>query len=296
MVNRLPRRRWCSSRLPAKSNACRWREPGRSVFGVSLLEVAEDGVYRVEYSGKQTGDFKIGVFDFPALTRADAELRYPDYTGFTNKTIRDTHRISAVEGTKLNYTLQLNKPVVSARLINTEQSLSLALQTNAIAALNGFMLTNSSRYALELVDADGRTNKPSAEFVIQVLPNRPPEIKIAFPSGDQRVSSLEEMQLQGEARDDFGLLKYGLGFGVAGQSHSCLSWDRLRQPTRSASSPTRSRWKNWAWRWINWCPTLRGQRITGRMDRCDAPSAIYSSPRFARLKRFSAGSIRNSRE
>lgn len=192
------------------------------VFGVSLLEVAEDGVYRVEYSGKQTGDFKIGVFDFPALTRADAELRYPDYTGFTNKTIRDTHRISAVEGTKLNYTLQLNKPVVSARLINTEQSLSLALQTNAIAALNGFMLTNSSRYALELVDADGRTNKPSAEFVIQVLPNRPPEIKIAFPSGDQRVSSLEEMQLQGEARDDFGLLKYGLGFGVAGQEPQLL--------------------------------------------------------------------------
>jgi hypothetical protein len=38
-----------------------------------------------------------------------------------------------------------------------------------------------------------------------------------FPRGDQRVSSLEELQLQGEAKDDFGLLKYGIGFSVAAQ-------------------------------------------------------------------------------
>jgi hypothetical protein len=67
------------------------------------------------------------------------------------------------------------------------------------------------------VDADGRTNKNPTEFSIVVLPNRPPEVKVTFPRGDQRVSSLEEMQLQGEAKGDFGLLKYGVGFSVAGQ-------------------------------------------------------------------------------
>ena len=66
--------------------------------------------------------------------------------------------------------------------------------------LDDFTLTNSARYSLELVDADGRTNKMPTEFSIVVLPDRPPEVKIAFPRGDQRVSSLEEMQLQGEAQ------------------------------------------------------------------------------------------------
>jgi hypothetical protein len=187
------------------------------VFGTSLLEVSEDGRYRIEYNGKQTRDFKITVFDFPALTRADAALRYPSYTGLTNKTVRDTLRISAVEGTRLDYTLQLNKPVARARLIGKEQSLPLVLQTNAVAALDDFTLTNSARYSLELVDADGRTNKMPAEFVFQALPDRPPEVKIVFPRGDQRVSKLEEMPVQGEARDDFGLLKYGIGYSVAGQ-------------------------------------------------------------------------------
>jgi hypothetical protein len=187
------------------------------VFGASLLEVAEDGLYHVEYNGEQTRDFKISVFDYPALTHADADLHYPAYTGLTNKTIRDTQRISAVEGTRLNYTLQLNEPVTRARLVGQEQSLPLALQTNAVAVLDDFMLTNSARYSLELVDADGRTNKMPAEFVFQVIPDRPPEVKIIFPRGDQRVSKLEEMLLEGGARDDFGLLKYGLGYGVAGQ-------------------------------------------------------------------------------
>jgi hypothetical protein len=107
--------------------------------------------------------------------------------------------------------------VARARFIGKEQALPLTLQSNAVAELNPFTLTNSARYSLELVDTDGRTNKTPVEFVIQVLPDRPPDVKIAFPRGDQRVSRLEEFQLQGEARDDFGLLKYGVGFSVAGQ-------------------------------------------------------------------------------
>jgi hypothetical protein len=187
------------------------------VFGTSLLEVSEDGFYHVEYRNKKTRDYKISVFDYPVLTCADADLRFPNYTGLTNQTIRDTHRISAVEGTRLTYALELNKPVTRARFIGKEQMLALGVQTNAVAVLNDFTLTNSARYWLELVDSAGRTNKTPVEFVIQVLPDLPPEVKITFPRGDPRVSSLEELQLQGEARDDFGLLKYGFGLGVAGQ-------------------------------------------------------------------------------
>ncbi len=188
------------------------------VFGASLLEVVEDGLYRVEYGASKTRDYKINVFDYPALTRADAGLNYPNYTGLTNQTIRDTHRISAVEGTRLTYTLALNKPVARARFISKDTDLALVVQSNAVAALNDFTLTNSARYSLELVDTAGRTNKTPFEFVLKVLPNRPPEVKLVFPPGDPRVSSLEELALQGEARDDFGLLKYGVGFGVAGQA------------------------------------------------------------------------------
>jgi len=193
------------------------RQLADPVFGASLPNITEQGLYRIEYGTHKTSDYKIGVYDYPALTRADASLQYPEYTGLTNQTIRDTLRVSAVEGTRLTYTLQLNKPVASARFIGKTETLALEVQTNPVALLNQFPLTNSARYTLELVDADGRTNKFSTEFSMVALPDRPPEVKVTFPHGDQRVSSLEELELEGEAKAEFGLLKCGIGYSVAGQ-------------------------------------------------------------------------------
>jgi hypothetical protein len=190
------------------------------VFGASLSEVSEEGHYRVEYEGKKTGDFKVSVFDFPALVRADAQLRYPKYTGMTNETIPDTRRVTAIEGTVLNYTFQLNKPVATAALVSTNQSLNLnlnlTLRDGAVALLPDYIMTNGARYTLALKDADGRSSKFPADIVIRILTNRPPELKLIFPQGDQRVTRLEELQLKAEARGEFGLLKYGIGYGLAG--------------------------------------------------------------------------------
>jgi hypothetical protein len=186
------------------------------VFGASVPEVSEPGVYHIEYRGKKTRDYKIVVFEFPALVRADAELRYPTYTGLTNRTIRDTLRVSAVEGSRLSYTLLLNKSVARARWVGKDHSLALVAQSNAVALLPEFWLTHSARYSLELIDADGLSNKFPTDFVLQALTNQRPDVRLVFPRGDPRVSRLEELQLRAEASDDFGLLNYGIGFGVAG--------------------------------------------------------------------------------
>jgi len=205
------------------------------VFGASLSEVAEEAHYHVEYAGGKSADYKITVFDYPSLLRADALLVFPAYTGLTNKTIPDTRRISAVQGTRLTYTLQLNKPVKSARLVSGDQSLDLALQSNALAVLDSYALTNSARFTLALEDAEGRSSKFPADFVLHVLTNQRPQVKLVFPRGDQRVSRLEEMQLQGEASDDFGLLNYGVGFGVAGQDPRFIELGAAAQANQKRS-------------------------------------------------------------
>jgi len=187
------------------------------VFGASIPEVNEAGIYHIEYRGKKTRDYKIAVFEYPALVRADASLVYPAYTGLTNRTIPDTLRVSAVVGSRLSYTLQLNKAVARARWIAKDQTLSLATPGNATAILSDYLLTNSARYSLELVDTEGRSNKFSADFILQALTNQRPVVKLTFPRGDPRVSRLEELELRAEASDDFGLVKYGVGYGVAGQ-------------------------------------------------------------------------------
>jgi hypothetical protein len=195
------------------------------VFGGSIPEVSSNLVYHIEFANEQTREFKIAVFDYPSLQRADAHIAFPDYTGLSKKTIENTRRVSAVEGSQLEVVMQLNKPVVSARLIGKDKSIvPLHTETNTPqATLEDFPLKASQTYELQLVDVDGRTNKVPAQFVIDVLKNRKPELKFLAPRGDQKVSPLEEVSFQGEAWDDFGLRDYGLTYTVAGKEAVSMS-------------------------------------------------------------------------
>lgn len=196
------------------------------VFGYSLPEVMRDFSYRIEYAGQATREFKVSVYEHPKLERADAELKYPKYTKIPAKSIRDTRRVAAVEGTELSVAFHLNKPVKSASLIGRDKSVvPLVVEANkAVAALQSFPLAASQTYELRLVDADGRTNKVRAQFIVDVKKNQPPELKFAFPKGDQRVTPLQEVAFQGEVWDDFGLVAYGLTFTVAGREPRQLTF------------------------------------------------------------------------
>jgi hypothetical protein len=188
------------------------------VFGGTIPEVTNALTYQVVYPNGQSREFKVDVFEYPRLERADAHVKYPDYTGMPEKRVQDTRRVSALEGSTLDYSFQLNKPVALAQLIAKDKSVvPLVVQTNqANAALLQFPLKHSDAYELVLVDTAGRSNKVPTQILVEVLTNRAPELKFAFPRGDQRVSPIEEITFQGEAWDDFGLKGYGITYSLAG--------------------------------------------------------------------------------
>lgn len=195
------------------------------VFGGSIPDVASNLTYRVEFAGGRSRDFTVTAFDYPAMQRADADIHYPDYTGLPDKRIPETRRVSAVEGSTLGFTLQLNKPVTNAHFVAKDNSV-VPLVVDAekpLALLTNFPLTASATYELRLVDADGRTNKLPAQFVLEALKNRTPELKILAPRGDQKVSALQEVAFNAEAWDDFSLRDYGLSYTIGGGEPKTLS-------------------------------------------------------------------------
>ncbi len=202
------------------------------VFGGSIPELSTNVSYHIEYGGERTRDFKVTVFEHPRLERSDADITFPTYTGVDRKHIDQTRRVSAVEGSRLDLSLQLNKPVASARLVAKDKSVvPLVVETNkSMVSLKQFPLEASKSYELQLVDADGRTNKVPAQFVIDVLKNRAPELKIAAPRGDQRVSPLQEVSFQAEVWDDFGLGSYGLTYTLAGHEPKTITLDEKTAP------------------------------------------------------------------
>ncbi len=191
------------------------------VYGGSLAEVNADFTYRLEYRGERTRDFKVTVYEHPRLVRSDVDLNFPDYTKLPPKHIEDTRRVSAVEGTRLDFALQLNKPVKSAKLVSRDPkqkaTIDLAVSPDkAVASLPAFVPAKSGTYELQLVDDEGRANKIASNFIIDVQPNRTPEIRLTSPRGDVRPSALEEVTFDGTVWDDFGTPAYGIAYALAG--------------------------------------------------------------------------------
>lgn len=193
---------------------------GDPVFGGSVREVSKNFTYQLEYRGLRTREFKVDVYEHPRLVRSDVDLKFPGYTQLAPKHIEDTRRVSAVEGTRLDFALQLNKPVKSARLVARDAKKTVIPLTvspeRAVATLPAFIPAKSQMYDLQLEDADGRSNKIASLFTIDVQANRPPELKLVSPRGDVRPSALEEIAFEGTVWDDFGAATYGLAYSIAG--------------------------------------------------------------------------------
>ena len=67
-----------------------------------------------------------------------------------------------------------------------------------------------------------RTGARAADLVIEVTRNRPPQLKLASPGGDQRFSPIQEISFTGEAWDDFGLRAYGIAWSLGGAEPTLL--------------------------------------------------------------------------
>lgn len=193
------------------------------VFGGLVPEVNNNLLYHIEYAGRRTRNYRISAYEHPALQRADAKIVYPSYTKLPEKVIKNTRQISVIEGSQITLTFILNKPVTTAQLVpqgrlaKDKSALGLSaddeqpnIYTTSITA------TQNQRYELHLADAQGLTNKMPPRFVIDVHKNLPPELKPVFPNRDVLASPLEELSLEAEVSDDYGVTGYGLSYTLAG--------------------------------------------------------------------------------
>ncbi|WP_417745101.1 hypothetical protein [Rosistilla oblonga] len=222
-----------------QTQAAMTRNLSDPVFGGYLNEVVESTTYEVQYDGKVSPTYKVTVFDYPQLQRSDARLVFPQYTGLEEKRVDDTRRVSAVEGTQLTWICQLNKPVASCSLVDDEGKV-LPLSADAENPLHyraTVTLQQSTRWTLKLVDAEGRENKYPPELVARVQPNQPPVMKLVA-ARDVRVSPLEELQVGARFRDDFGLLRYGLAYAMAGEEpHEIVLGETTQRKEEREASP-----------------------------------------------------------
>jgi hypothetical protein len=229
------------------------------VFGGSIPDVQQTLTYRVEYAEGQSADYRVAPYTLPQLVRADAELQYPEYTGLETKRLEDIRRVTVVEGTKLAWDCVLNKEVQSAVLVGddgTEIELTMRSRPPGEGLENAVVMQGQwtageaerHRFRLQLRDAAGRMNRDPETLIVEVVPNRPPELKVAFPGRDVRTSPIEELQLAATAADDFGIRELGVVYQLPGGDEQSLTVeiDAQQAPARKAEFSNLLQLEQWS--------------------------------------------------
>ncbi|HUF63329.1 MAG TPA: hypothetical protein VMN36_14735 [Verrucomicrobiales bacterium] len=211
---------------------------GDPVFAGVIPNVPGDLVYQVRFEDGASRFYQVKVYDLPRIEDLTALIQPPAHTGLAERLVEDAYRVHALQDSSVSYTFQLNKEVRSARLEPAEGEPLEAVRDAGNPLVYRLALTalEAVRYRVVLEDADGRTNRNPPELELIVLENKPPQITMRFPRGDSEVSPLEELRLEAEIEDDFGVLRHGITWTLGERTEEVALGGAQEEPPRQLTA------------------------------------------------------------
>jgi DNA repair exonuclease SbcCD ATPase subunit len=206
---------------------------GASGFTMSLPGLTQSFRYRVVVAGVTSETYEVAVLQPPHVTRIDLDYTYPKALALAPRSETDTGDIYAPAGTEVRVQVHTDAPVINGALTMTNaEDIHLAQDATGQLLTGTLSVTADSSYRVALADRDGMTNRGDTEYFIRILNDRPPDVHIVKPASDRRVTLLEEVDIQAEANDDFGIASLELVYSVAGGKETVVP---LRIPSHATN-------------------------------------------------------------
>src|SRR4029079_1924990 len=77
-------------------------------------------------------------------------------------------------------------------------------------------VTDDNSYRVQLTDRDGIGNPGDTEYFIRTLEDRAPDVRVLKRATDRSVTRLEEVDIEAQAEDDYGVDRLDLVYSVKG--------------------------------------------------------------------------------
>jgi hypothetical protein len=182
--------------------------------------------YVVAAGAAKSLSYEITALFAPRVRRIDLEYTYPSFTGLSPRLEEDGGDIYAPAGTRVRLRIRTDKPVARGEIATS--SAASALRPAGDCMLEGeLVLAKDDSYRLRLADDDGLKTNGETEYFIRLMDDRPPDVRILRPSGDQKITPLEEVAIEARADDDYGVAAFDLVYAVAGGREHVVAFDRV---------------------------------------------------------------------
>jgi hypothetical protein len=200
-------------------------------FTITLNNIETSFPYLVSLAAVQSPSFEVEVIRPVRVARVDVRYEYPKGVGLPPQTEEDTGDIYAPAGTTAHLTITTDKPVAHGQLsVSDGTAVALAGSDTVLSA--ALTVAKDGSYRIALNDRDGLASE-GTEYFIRMLNDRPPDVRILRPAGDQQVSPLEEIAIAARADDDYGVQSLEL---VIKSSNGRESVVPLGQPITGSSA------------------------------------------------------------
>ena len=172
--------------------------------------------YRIIAGSASSREFTVTALYPPRVERIQLLYQYPSFTGLSPREETDGGDIYAPAGTRVKVRVHTDKPVVSGEMA-LEGGAALPLRPGGANVLDTeLVLRRDDAYRIQLADSDGLRTRDGTEYFIRLMDDRPPDVRILRPAGDQRITPLEEVAIEARAEDDYGISTFELVYSVPG--------------------------------------------------------------------------------
>ena len=165
---------------------------------------------------------------FPArVQRIELHYDYPSFSGLKPRDERDGGDVYAPAGTRVRLVVHTDKPIANGSLAFSEGKAAVALTRAGDRALQSTLtVKEEGAYRVALVDTDG-LRSDGTEYFVRLMDDRPADVHILRPSGDQGVTPLEEVPIEARADDDFGIESFDMVYSVSGGPEKVVPFTSL---------------------------------------------------------------------
>ena len=199
----------------------RWRASEMSTEAAGSFRFGIDAVtapfkYRVAAGPLTSPTYDVAVAHAPRVKRIDVEYTYPAGLRLPPRTETDGGDIYAPPGTDVRVRVFTDRPAVTGEMTLGDGK-RLALSADAPTELStSLKVVDDNSYRVALVDREGVGNSGETEYFIRTLDDRPPDVRILKPASDRSVTRLEEVDVEAQAEDDYGVDRLDLVYSVRG--------------------------------------------------------------------------------
>jgi hypothetical protein len=188
-------------------------------FDFTFFAVREPLRYYVAAASLRSQEYAIAVADLPRITSLKLTYNYPNWTHLDSVVEDPGSDIRAVEGTKVEVELATDQPLEASELVVNDERIAMKSE----AGVNKAELTvaKDGQYHVSTLFNGDKVNLTD-DYLISLIPDLKPVVKVVKPGRDWRASNIEEVTVRVDASDDFGLDKVEVRYSVNGGDWTAL--------------------------------------------------------------------------